>query len=87
MRYYQFIPTADLFYFLVHRLELERYEEIKELIYVRANIYQLSGDVIVWCNNEIGIFEDRWDYAFVGNKHTMYFGNIEDAMAFKLRWI
>ena len=86
MRYYRFEPTANSFYFLVHRLELNGYEEIKDLVHNRANIYRLSGNVIVWCKNEIGVFEHDWDYALVGNKLTMYFKNIEDTMAFKLRW-
>ena len=87
MRYYQFIPTNDLFYFLTHRLEFNGYEEIRDLVYTRANIYKLQAKVKMWCMDEIGSFEYDWDYALAGYKLTMYFKNVEDAMAFKLRWM
>ena len=50
---------------------------------VNANVLEMAN----WCFNHIGDFREEWTTHSLNGNPVFRFKNIEDATAFKLKWV
>ena len=71
-------------YYMRHQIQFRSLSD-DSWIDLQARAFDSWGfEMIDWCDNNMGVTNDIWQYSRTNS--TFYFRDMEDAMAFKLRW-